>query len=258
MFQISHFTYSCFFEQGNKGGKEESETLQGAPPGGDDSISAQLVAPSAVPAAASDPVSPPGNKDHVLTENWANFSRYISLDISAGTQILACRFCGQAFTVDRCKALIQHLQAVHLSKTTETQIKPSSTQVHVVKSTGGQTQPVTTTEPLMTAPHMVETTEPQTKPSSQVLMAQTKTQQPQPRDKTMVLSEEVFRQCSEIVSIGGTDLWRCRYCGVVYSKAKLDRFRGHLLVHYRDSNCSLPPAQPAAQPAAVQLRALSQ
>ncbi len=156
----------------------------------------------------------------LLAENWADYSRFISLDLSSSNQILACKFCFKPYTVDTCKALIEHLQNEHLGK-----IAPDS-QLH---KDANETQ-----LPQLCANKGTEQQPPLPEvatPSPQAHSTHSDVHSP-----ASASDDDFIGRCSEIVTIGNAVMLKCKFCGVVYGDHKFDSFREHLHTHFRDPN----------------------
>ena len=137
----------------------------------------------------------------VLNENWADYSKFINLEINETTQVLSCKFCNKSFTTDSCKFLIEHLLTFHLNQNHQLEQplqQPEQHQVQVQRPSGDEAQSETAS--------------------------------------SAIFSDEFLQKCCKVVAIGSAEMLKCRHCGVVYNIEKVDIFRDHIFQHYINPN----------------------
>ena len=147
-----------------------------------------------------------GEQGTVLNENWADYSKFINLEINESTQVLSCKFCNKSFTTDLCKFLIEHLLTFHLNQNQQLE---------------QQQQPPSQQQPEQQQVQLQQPSEDDTQSETA---------------GSAIFSDEFLQKCCKVVVIGSAEMLKCRHCGVVYNVEKVDKFRDHIFQHYINPN----------------------
>ena len=192
----------------------------------------------------------------LLNQNWADYSKYIGLDINDGIQVLSCKFCYKTYTTDLCKSLIEHLQTNHLHQNPEVQnagLQASGTQLlnNEFFKRCSKIVVIENTE-LIKCKYcgVVYTHEKVEQFRQHIFRHYSKWNNMFPDEvctsysthqKKLALElgkfESVeFARCADIVEVDNTEMYKCRYCGAIFDMTKVDTVRSHLYSEYITAN----------------------